>query len=344
MSKKHSFIAVGLLTCMAAAVLLIPPPNPETYSTILPVEEKVYGAMSDDTTMNLKLATIQALGLSATRESVLTSTWKGKSARCEFWNRNNTQMYLNINSNPQGTGFEFPNDSIEIKDYTTKMVQIAKLYQPHYVFVENEELNTAYREGNLFGDYTKLFQAAIDSAHANGFKISNGGITSKQIVRLTYRWLWQTNDSAAAYFLANCVPVDDTTWLSNYMSDKKQEELLSTNAAILRWYSNVNIDAVNIHLYMPFKNRTKGTVSAKGNGTAGLNYIIEYLHSVLGDKKIISNEVGFVENDDKVSYDAFDKLYKAGIEVCYYGATGARKFTRSGLLTKLGTGIYNYTK
>jgi hypothetical protein len=334
--KSFAGLMVAVTLC-AAPFIYYSDGNTTGYSSSL--DTKVYGAMTDDSSQNAKLYSIQKLGLSATRESILTSTYKGTAGRLQFWNTNNIKMFLNINSYQQGTGkgFQSPDTFVPI------MLDIANKYKPYWVFIENEELNNSYHEGDLFNDYTKLIKAAIDSGHAHNLKISNGGITSNKIVKLTYRWLWKTNDSAASYFLKNCVPVDDTLWLSNYMTDKKQEILLSEQEALLRWYSNSKIDAVNIHLYLPFKNRTKGTISAKGNGIVGLNYVIDYLNSVLDGKKIISNEIGFVENNTDLSYNTFKFLDSAGIECCFYGSKGAKRFVRERELTKLGNGIFNYT-
>lgn len=345
MKNKHTFIGIGLLIVFSAAVLLFSEPLPQklsTFSKTLSAPEKVYGVMSDDTSMNSKLNTINLVGLSATRETVLTSTWKGKSVRCEFWNWNNIQMYLNINSHPQGQGYEFPNDSIEIADYLTKMLTIATLYNPYMVFVENEDLNNSYHEGDLFNDYTKLIQVAIDSGHAHGLKISNGGLTSRQLVRLCYRNLLVTDETKAAWFLANCVPIDDTSWVANFMTDTKKEAELAMNERLLNQYSILNLDAVNIHLYLPFRNRTKGQ-TVKGATTAGLVEVIAYLNSMLDGKKIISNEIGFVENNQDLSFNTYRILDSANIEACFYGGNGSKRFIREGQLTRLGTGINNYT-
>lgn len=333
-----NFAGVIIITTFCAAPIIFLSDDSTTGYGSSPYPEKTYGVMTDDSTQSSKLYSIQKLGLNATRESILTSTYKGSAGRLQFWNTNNIKMFLNINSYAQGTGKGFQSADT----FVPIMLDIAAKYKPYWVFVENEELNNSYHEGDLFNDYAKLIKAAIDSGHAHNLKISNGGITSRKIVGLTYRWLWQTNDSAANYFLQNCVPIDDTSWLSNYMTDEKKERELSLNETLLRWYSSTNIDAVNIHLYLPFKNRTKGTTSAKGNGIAGLNYVIDYLNYVLDGKRIISNEVGFVENNTDLSFNTFRFLDSAGIEACFYSGKGSKRFTRDGELTKLGNGIKSY--
>ena len=334
--KNFAGLMIGVSIC-AAPFVYFSEDTTQGYSSS--IDSKVYGVMTDDTSQNSKLYSIQKLGLSATRESILTSTYKGSAGRLQFWNTNGIKMFLNINSYQQGAGKGFQSADT----FVPIMLDIANKYKPYWIFIENEELNTGYHEGDLFNDYTKLIKAAIDSGHANGFKISNGGLTSRRTVQLTYRWLWKTNDSLADYFLKNCVPIDDTSWLANYMTDEKQERLLSESETILRWYSSSKIDAVNVHLYLPFKNRTKGTISAKGNGIVGLNYVIDYLNFVLEGKKIISNEVGFVENNTDLSFNTFKFLDSAGIEACFYGGNGSKRFLREGQLTRLGTGINKYT-
>lgn len=340
MSWKN-FAGVMIAATLFAAPFIYFSDDTTTGYSSTPYAEKVYGAMTDDSSMNGKLYAIQTLGLNATRESILTSAYKGTAGRLQFWNTNSIKMFLNINSYTQGTGKGFQSADT----FVPIMLNIANKYKPYWIFIENEELNTGYHEGDLFADYTRLIKAAIDSGHAHGYKVSNGGITSRRAVQLTYRWLWKTNDSLADYFLKNCVPIDDTLWLSHYMTDEKQERLLAEQEALLRWYSNkdVKIDAINVHLYLPFKNRTKGTQGAKIKSAIGLNYVIDYLNSVLDGKKIISNEVGFVENNTDLSYNTFRILDSANIEACFYGGQGAKKFIREGLITKVGTGIKNYT-
>lgn len=341
MSNKYKFIAAGVLTVFAAAVLLFVKPEnkPQTFATTLSAPDKIYGAMSDDSSMATKLYTIQNLGLNATRETALTNTWKGKSARCEFWNKNGIKMFLNINSYPQEQGYELPKGA-GLDSFVNTMAVIGKLYNPYYTFIENEEMNNSYHEGELLPDYIGQIKKSIEVGHANGLKISNGGITSKKLVPLTYRWLYLTDKNKADWFLKNCVPIDDTAWVSS-ISDFKKEAELRANESLLNWYSVSDIDAVNFHLYLPLRNRTKGT-TAKGVGTEGLTEVIAYLKSMCPDKKLVSNEIGFVQNNTNLSSGTLRILDSAGIEVCFYGGNGSKRFTREGELTKLGEGIKNY--
>jgi len=64
---------------------------------------------------------------------------------------------------------------------------------------------------------------------------------------------------------------------------------------------------------------------------------------VLDNKKIISNEIGFVENNYDLSFNTFRILESANIEACFYGGNGSKRFFREGQLTRLGTRINKYT-
>jgi hypothetical protein len=150
--KNFAGLMVGVSIC-AAPFVYYSDDSTKAYSSVL--DTKVYGAMTDDSSMNGKLYAVQTLGLSATRETVLTTTYKGKSSRLQYWNDNGIKMFLNINSYPQATGYGFPNKDT----FVPIMLEIAAKYKPFYIFIENEELNPTYHSGELFFNYISILSS-----------------------------------------------------------------------------------------------------------------------------------------------------------------------------------------
>ena len=294
-------------------------------------------------TLKYKLEILDSLNIGMTRESQLTTTWKGYSSRLAYWQNHGIDVMLNINFLTQGKA-PFPTGDALV-DYLDAEDAILKAHKVEWVVIENEEQNAGYHTGNVTLDYaTNQLTRAIDIAHANGVKITNGGLSTKPLRDLTYRHILKTDSAAANKFLLECIPERERTSLVS-RNNKSLEYQLNETEWLLTYYSLIDLDAVNIHLYFPLINRVgKGyaTTDTVPNQLAGLSEIVAYVQYVTR-KPVISNEVGLVTKDYQLSYDVTAALAQSGMEwVCFWSGGKGAYHKESGKLSKNGKGVRDF--
>ena len=185
-------------------------------------------------------------------------------------------VLLNFDSNVDTYGdnssFEASLNQYRIDLYNTLLLSAVK---PVVAVIENEESNPYFYAGSAL-DYIKQLNVAINVMHANGIKVTNGGITSNGLNYLVYQdFIRQGKSDSAEQFrrLANVQP-------NNYNTQRRGVFVDS----LLDAYMLLDLDYVNFHW------------KATSPDTESLREVVNYLKKRC-NKPIITNELGQYDRD-----------------------------------------------
>ncbi len=344
--RKLKLFALAIATLLMVSWVFASNAQESAYFTASDVRfgAMVFGAPD---TLSKKKAVLDSMSLTMTRENQLSTTWKGYSSRLQYWQNNGISVMLNLNFLTQG-GVPFPTGE-DLQRYLEVEDDLLSKYSVEYLVIENEEQNRSYHIGSVTVDYIAQLTRAIDIAHQHGVKITNGGLSTKPLRDLTYRYKLKTDSAAAQKFLQECIPDAERKALISRTS-KTLESQLNETEWLLNYYSLIDLDAINLHLYFPLINRVgKGaaTTDSIPNDLAGLTDIVEYVKSVT-HKPVITNETGLVTKDYNLSFNLAKALSLSGMShVCYWsGGKGSKgSFHKdSGELTKNGKGLRDFIR
>lgn len=292
--------------------------------------------------LNTKINITKDLGVSYVRTAVLMQNWKGYDDRCDKQIAARLKMIMNVNWGPAGERFTipFPTDTVE---YKKLLNQILDKYKPEVVVVENEETIKKYHSGPI-EDYINELTAAITVAHSKGLKITNGGLTNRELALLVYNdYVERGMKKEAQDFAKKCIKP------SLLQNNPDVEQLMSNTRKLIEAYKRLPLDYVNIHIYEPIKNVVIGTDERVKEITPGaIQEIINYVSRTTG-KKVMSNESGQRTSSPDVTTQMLREFAKAKIDYLIWfsgdGIGGAKALqNEDGSLRPSGEAFKNFMK
>jgi hypothetical protein len=187
----------------------------------------------------------------------------------------------------------------DLADYQARLARELAAHRTPLVSIENEPTADRYYLGTP-GDYLAELAAAVPVAHAQGVRISDGGLVSTGVQLATWYDLWIHSGCAAAdHYAAIGFPASRTG--GNLIADlpscadpnrpilgntPRALEVLNDTNALISGFSSIPIDYVNFHWY-------QSTPEA-------MQTSIEFLRRATG-KQVITNEIGqFDDSPDTV--------------------------------------------
>ncbi|TKK69220.1 hypothetical protein FC093_07845 [Ilyomonas limi] len=232
-----------------------------------------YGALinapSKKGSLDFQVNVANQLGISCLRSRVIVSD-PGEVAILN----SGYKVLLNFNSDYEGTPLPFVSN---LAQYQTDLQQIISNFSalPVVAAIENEESNRMYHSGTA-QEYINQLSVAIDVMHANGIKVTNGGITDAGLNYLVYQdFMNQGKYDSAEQFkkLVHVTPKNPNTQNRGRYVD-----------TLLQAYAQMELDYVNFHW------------KAGSADMQALTEVIAYLKKRTG-KPIISNELGQFDKD-----------------------------------------------
>jgi hypothetical protein len=242
-----------------------------------------FGAMITDSADQARLDRLRALG----------------TTRVRFVARLDTAPNPRI-SQAQAQGFEvlttatngaFPAaPPTDLGDYQARLARNLADYPTPLVSIENEPTADRYYTGTP-AQYLAELAAAAAVAHAQGVKISDGGLVSTGVQLATWNDLWTNSGCAAAdHYAAIGLPgsrtgpglIADLPSCADpnhpiLGSTPKARQVMDDTLALIAGFGSIPIDYVNFHWYQSTPEAMKTTV--------------EYLRRATG-KQVITNEIG----------------------------------------------------
>ncbi|MFT4154835.1 hypothetical protein [Parafilimonas sp.] len=265
---------------------------------------------------------VKALGVNYTRAKIDIQTWNGSSNACDTYIAAGLKFLLNVNyAVPRNAAGDhdpvpFPTD---MAAYSTSLNSILDKYKPEVLVVENEEDNPLYHSGTA-DDYLNELKTAIDIAHKKGIKVTNGGITVREVCLIVYDDLMQKGRKKEAMdFVTKAAPPALIQRVQN-TGNKMIQRQIEFGRKILAAYKTLDLDYVNFHWYEPVKARGKG-------GDADFNpevfsYVADYIKTATG-KPVMSNEFGVLNPSPELVKNVLQSVRSAGLVYgIFYSADG----------------------
>jgi hypothetical protein len=267
------------------------------------------------TNMPTKIKVAKELGINYVRDGIAMQNWTGSYERLDKWQDAGFKVLLNVQwgiaQKPNGTRepVPFPKDTIKYKEILS---DILSKYKPELVVIENEETVEKYHSGPI-EDYINELTAAIAVAHSKGLKITNGGLTNRELVVLVYNdYVERGMKKEAEDFARRCVKP------ALLKGSPQIQQIVSDTRKLIAAHKRLPLDYVNIHLYEPVKNVVLGTDESATTITPGaFQEIISYVEKLTG-KKVISNEVGARTHAAEIVPQMMEQIQKANMDYCMW--------------------------
>jgi len=237
-----------------------------------------YGALigfpSAKNSTAFRLNVADQLGISCLRDRVLVPS----TTICPLV-KSKYQVLLNFNRGgyASGTPMKFFTDLTQYAKDLTSMLALYTTNKPAVAVIENEESNSLYYSGSA-QEYINQLSTAVTVMHANGIKVTNGGIGTANggLSYLIYQdFVRQGKTDSAQHF-------KDLTKVSlQYPPTIAKAAVVDS---LLQAYTQMDLDYVNFHW--------KGT----SPDAYALSCVINYLKKRTS-KPVISNELGQFDTD-----------------------------------------------
>ncbi len=265
---------------------------------------------------------VKALGVNYTRAKIDIKTWNGSSNACDAYTAAGLKFLLNVNyavpRNAVGdhNPVPFPTD---MAAYSNALNSILDKYKPEVLVVENEEDNPLYHTGSA-EDYLTELKTAIDIAHKRGIKVTNGGITVREVCLIVYDDLMQKGRKKEAMdFVTKAAPPALVQRVQN-TNNKMIQRQIEFGRKILAAYKTLDLDYVNFHWYEPVKMRGKG--GDADFDAAIFSYVADYIKTATG-KPVMSNEFGVLQPSPELVKNILHAVRNAGLAYgIFYSADG----------------------
>ncbi|MEP6683545.1 MAG: hypothetical protein ABJA35_09805 [Parafilimonas sp.] len=259
-----------------------------------------FGVMVAKTEGNLippsqQVKVAKALGVNYIRARIDIDSWSGSNEGYDTYVAGGLKVLLNINSGiPRNAAGDhnpipFPTD---MAAYSKSLNSILDKYKPEVVVVENEEDNPNYHSGDA-DDYINELKTAIEIAHAKGLKVTNGGITFREVCLIVYDDMAQHGQKQKADEFAQKVFPPALLQRLNNASNPIVKKQLEFGRKIIAAYKTLDLDYVNFHWYEPI--RSRGAQSVDINDTTVdpkvFSFVANYLKTTTG-KPVLTNEFG----------------------------------------------------
>ncbi len=241
------------------------------------------------------------LGVHYIRGRVDVQGWDGSEPSYNTYTSAGLKVLLNLNYGIPRNGagehapVPFPTD---MNAYSKTLNAVLDKYKPEVVVIENEEDNPNYHQGSA-DDYINELKTGIQVAHSKGLKVTNGGITVREICLIIYDDLLQSGQKDKAIsFAQKAFPPNFATRLSgdgDPMRNPQISRQIEFGRKIIAAYKDLDLDYVNFHWYEPVqargKNIDKSSISFDPSTFA---FVVNYIKEKTG-KPVMTNEFGVLD-------------------------------------------------
>lgn len=232
------------------------------------------------------LAVARKLGAGSVRTRIWLERWNGSDAACAAIKAAGLKLVLNVNAaQPTNGPKPFPTDLV---DYRRKLREILTLYHPDLLTVENEEDNPLYHTGGV-ADYFAELKAAVEVAHPLGIKVTNGGITSPVVARLSWADAVARGQADSANVFAQKVFADRQ--IAGLADATRKDDRLRFASALLDSIRTLPLDYINFHWYAPARGLGGRYLPEKLDYSV-LRPVTAFLQRASGGKPVVNTEVG----------------------------------------------------
>lgn len=298
-----------------------------------------------------RISIAKALGVSYVREVIVMQNWKGSDDGYDKYSASGLKVIPNINwgvvKGQPGNKIPVPFPT-DLGEYKRILGDILTKYQPPLIVIENEELIRQYHSGPVC-DYIKELKAAIEVAHSKGVKVTNGGLTNRELTLLVYRdYLKRGMKDEADDFAKRCIKEGMVNGVKKPGSMPFVDMIVSKADSLIEAYKTLPLDFVNIHIYEPVNSSTGLDESATQISGNAIKEIVDYIKRATG-KKVVSNESGTRSSSPELAAAMLDEISAAGLEYFIWfsgdGEGGARALTNDdGSLRPSGEAFKNYVQ
>jgi hypothetical protein len=265
----------------------------------------------------------KALGVKYIRCLQNLQKWDGTNPAYDAYAAAGLHVLLNVNygvpRNAMGDHdpVAFPTD---MTAFTQTLNSILDKYKPEVLVVENEEDNPTYHQGGA-EDYIMELSTAIKIAHAKGIKVTNGGITVREVCLIIYDDYVQKGESEKATDFAKSVFPDMLTKRIN-MNNPQIQRQIEFGRKIIAAYKVLDLDYVNFHWYEPVKARMLAGNTNVEFDPKIFSFVVNYLRNVTG-KPVLTNEFGVLNPSPELVKNLLQAVRSAKLEYAiFYSADG----------------------
>jgi hypothetical protein len=276
-----------------------------------------------------KIQIAKALGFNYMRLRTDIDTYNGTINNYDDFASAGLKIILNINygipRNEMGEKqpVPFPTD---LDAYGKTVSSILDKYKPELVVIENEEDNPFYHSGSA-DDYINELKTAITICHSKGLKVTNGGLTEREMMLLVFDDLMSNGKTQEAYDFANhAMPQQYLSKLNNYKKLPVVQRALTFGKAVIQAYKTLDLDYINFHWYEPSIARGK-----KNDAALNVDHIdstvfatvVNYLKRIAG-KPVITNEFGVLNTSPTLIQELMEQVLNANMKYAiFYSGDGA---------------------
>ncbi len=182
--------------------------------------------------------------------------------------------------------------AIDLVRYAKDLNNNLDFLTPEIAVIENEESNDSHHTGTA-EQYIAQLSTAIDVCHARGIKVTNGGLTSVDLIYLYAKDLLDSGHTRAYANLKIQTGVDT--------GKQQYKDKIGFDTVLINAYKVIPIDFINYHWYEPTKKILRG--SGDSSYSRLLYKVVDFLQRATG-KQAMSNEIGVLTYNT----GAFDSL------------------------------------
>lgn len=268
----------------------------------------------------------KALGVNYIRARIDIEGWAGSNDACDTYAAAGLKILLNINYGIPRTAtgekdpIPFPTDMVA---YSKAVNSILDKYKPEVVVIENEEDNPNYHAGSA-DDYINELKTGIQIAHAKGLKVTNGGITVREVCLIIYDDYMQHGQQQKAKDFAARVFPDALLQRLNNLHNPQIARQVEFGRKIIAAYKTLDLDYVNFHWYEPVRGRGKmgNDVNDTTLDESIFTSVVNYLKTVTG-KPVLTNEFGVFNTSPALVKGILKAAYDAKLSYAiFYSADG----------------------
>jgi hypothetical protein len=266
---------------------------------------------------------VKQLGARYTRGRIDIKTWNGSNEAYDAYAAAGLKVLLNLNYGvPRNASGEhdpipFPTD---MTWYSKVLNSVLNKYKPEVVVIENEEDNPMYHSGDA-DDYINMLKTAIPIVHSKGLKVTNGGITVKEICLIIYDdYVQRGEKDKALEFAKKAFPPQFLHRVS--INEPKIQQLIVFGRKIMAAYKTLDLDYVNFHWYEPVRGRGKNGDAAAKFDPKILEFVVNYLRTQT-NKPVLSNEFGVLDPSPELVKSLLQGVRDAGMSYAiFYSSDG----------------------
>lgn len=137
----------------------------------------------------------------------------------------------------------------DLAAYRKRLGEVLEVYRPEVLVIENEENSILFWSGTP-EEYGAELKAAAAVAHAQGVKVTNGGLVSSLVAALVWdRYRARKQDAQAEDFLRRATTPEQYAQMQNPHGRERAEAAIARGKALLAADRVAGIDYVNFHWY-----------------------------------------------------------------------------------------------